>query len=590
MASAISTLLVGVLTAVGRSDPSSRRGLGLKTALAVPLTVASLAGFWEYQVTKNVPDPYLDEVFHIPQAQAYCRWDYGTWDPKLTTPPGLYWWSHFLSIVSGFTACNVHFLRITNVIALTSIMMLAWKCRNLIIRAGVETPTDQVPKLRSADSLHTAANIALFPPLFFFSGLYYTDVLSTCVVLYLYKQFLEQAESKVHKSWKNGAWFYLCGVLALCMRQTNIFWAAVFLGGMEAVRTMKGTHLPAAPSLRHLHASSMKEYLREVGELVKSEHLHDPPLHAASVEDFVLTPLSIIWTALTRLPTILLNLIPHISLLITFGAFVFINGGVVLGDKSNHVATIHLSQLLYLWPFIAFFSFPLLIPALFSFLSNSIDNILHPSKFLTSSLNTQLRTFMTFGLILASLLGFLAIIKYNTIIHPFTLADNRHYIFYVFRYSILRHPIIRYLLAPIYIFSFFLIFKTLSGSSTEHKSSHQKEPPSKTPKPSSPPTISTLPSPPLSTLFLLLLTTTLSLITAPLVEPRYFILPFLFLRLHFPTLATSSFSSPSSTITNICLYAETTWYLLINGVTGYIFLYRGFEWVQEPGRVQRFMW
>lgn len=31
-----------------------------------------------------------DEVFHIPQAQAYCRWDYATWDPKLTTPPGLY--------------------------------------------------------------------------------------------------------------------------------------------------------------------------------------------------------------------------------------------------------------------------------------------------------------------------------------------------------------------------------------------------------------------------------------------------------------------------------------------------------------------
>ncbi|KAF5868694.1 putative alpha- glucosyltransferase alg10 protein [Botrytis fragariae] len=589
MAGAISTLLVGVLTAVGRSDPSSRRGLGLKTALAVPLTVASLAGFWEYQVTKNVPEPYLDEVFHIPQAQAYCRWDYGTWDPKLTTPPGLYWWSHFLSIVSGFTTCNVHFLRITNVIALTSIMMLAWKCRNLIIRTGVENRTDQVPKLRSADSLHTAANIALFPPLFFFSGLYYTDVLSTCVVLYLYKQFLEQVESKkIHKSWRDGAWFYLCGVLALCMRQTNIFWAAVFLGGMEAVRTMKGTYRPATPSLRHLHASSLEEYLKEVGELVKSEHLHDPPLHAAGLEDLILTPLSIVWTAMTHLPTILLQLIPHISLLITFGAFVFINGGVVLGDKSNHVATIHLSQLLYLWPFIAFFSFPLLIPTLFSFLLNAIDTILHPSKFLTSSFNTQLRAFITLGLILASLLGSLVIIKYNTIIHPFTLADNRHYIFYVFRYSILRHPLIRYLLAPIYIFCFFLIFETLSGSSFKYTSSPKKEAPNKLHDSSSPPTptsFSLLPSTPLSTLFLLLLTTALSLITAPLVEPRYFILPFIFLRLHFPTLTISA--SPKI---NIRLYVETIWYLLINGVTGYIFLYRGFEWTQEPGRVQRFMW
>lgn len=163
-------------------------------------------------------------------------------------------------------------------------MMLVWKCRNLIIRAGTENRTDQISKLISADSLHTAANIALFPPLFFFSGLYYTDVLSTCVVLYLYKQFLEKAESKNRKSWKNVVWFYLCGVLALCMRQTNIFWAAVFLGGMEAVRTMKETYRPAAPSLRHHHASSMVEYLKKVGELVKSEHPHDPPLHAAGLE------------------------------------------------------------------------------------------------------------------------------------------------------------------------------------------------------------------------------------------------------------------------------------------------------------------
>lgn len=31
-----------------------------------------------------------DEPFHIPQAQAYCRGEWTTWDPKITTPPGLY--------------------------------------------------------------------------------------------------------------------------------------------------------------------------------------------------------------------------------------------------------------------------------------------------------------------------------------------------------------------------------------------------------------------------------------------------------------------------------------------------------------------
>lgn len=31
-----------------------------------------------------------DEPFHIPQAQAYCNGEWSTWDPKITTPPGLY--------------------------------------------------------------------------------------------------------------------------------------------------------------------------------------------------------------------------------------------------------------------------------------------------------------------------------------------------------------------------------------------------------------------------------------------------------------------------------------------------------------------
>lgn len=38
------------------------------------------------------------------------------------------------------------------------------------------------------------------------------------------------------------------------------------------------------------------------------------------------------------------------------------------------------------------------------------------------------------------------------------------------------------------------------------------------------------------------------------------------------------------------LWLETMWFLTINLATGYIFLYWGFEWPQEPGKVQRFMW
>jgi alpha-1,2-glucosyltransferase len=72
---------------------------------AALLLIVNIATTWYNVVSKEVPGPYLvsaykrsisdtdlmsnqDEFFHIPQAQRYCKGDY-TWDPKITTPPGL---------------------------------------------------------------------------------------------------------------------------------------------------------------------------------------------------------------------------------------------------------------------------------------------------------------------------------------------------------------------------------------------------------------------------------------------------------------------------------------------------------------------
>jgi hypothetical protein len=40
------------------------------------------------QCPESILTPTQDEFFHVPQAQKYCEGDY-TWDPKITTPPGL---------------------------------------------------------------------------------------------------------------------------------------------------------------------------------------------------------------------------------------------------------------------------------------------------------------------------------------------------------------------------------------------------------------------------------------------------------------------------------------------------------------------
>lgn len=35
-------------------------------------------------------DVLKDEIFHVPQAQKYCSGNFRSWDPMITTPPGLY--------------------------------------------------------------------------------------------------------------------------------------------------------------------------------------------------------------------------------------------------------------------------------------------------------------------------------------------------------------------------------------------------------------------------------------------------------------------------------------------------------------------
>jgi alpha-1,2-glucosyltransferase len=275
----------------------------------------------------------------------------------------------------------------------------------------------------------------------------------------------------------------------------------------------------------------------------------------------------------------------------------------ITGDKENHVATIHISQMLYIWPLMSFFSLPLVIPVGFSFLQ-SLRKLLALPLF-PKLFWKYLRVATYVGLAFSATL---VVIRFNTIIHPFTLADNRHYMFYIFRYTILRHPLVRYFLAPVYLGCAYLTYLTLCVPEQPTPVSLKTKPTSK-PSPVQIASRTEEQGPKTSFILILLLTTTLSLITAPLVEPRYFIIPWVIWRLNVPSLPTIEPSKrqkqqKSTSRQQIVawikfwgweghdyrLWLETAWFLIINAVTGYIFLYRGFEWKQEPGNVQRFMW
>jgi len=190
----------------------------------------------------------------------------------------------------------------------------------------------------------------------------------------------------------------------------------------------------------------------------------------------------------------------------------------------------------------------------------------------------------------------LLVVQYNTIIHPFTLADNRHYVFYVFK--ILRmHWIIRYLAVPAYIVCAWVVLGAVDvpaqSASYVNGGAARDAPQYQATQKAGVSTLRQAESATNSTtrtsfVLIWLATTTLALITAPLVEPRYYIIPWLVWRLHvFPPSSTQRTTTPTS---KLILWAETAWLLLINAVTGYIFIYRGYEWPQEPGVVQRFLW
>ncbi|KAK7293046.1 hypothetical protein RJT34_15907 [Clitoria ternatea] len=56
------------------------------------IALTAMVSLWVIPTLVNciVPEPCMDEIFHIPQAQPYCKGNFGSWDPMFTTPPGLY--------------------------------------------------------------------------------------------------------------------------------------------------------------------------------------------------------------------------------------------------------------------------------------------------------------------------------------------------------------------------------------------------------------------------------------------------------------------------------------------------------------------
>jgi alpha-1,2-glucosyltransferase len=133
--------------------------------------------------------------------------------------------------------CNTSSLRSNNLLATLLTAGFASQCRHIIEVRAAERAHKPVPRSPSFYSYHTGLNIALVPVIFFFSALYYTDVVSTLVVLVAYRNHLLRVGPKP-PSLINDLWTVILGVAALFMRQTNVFWVVVYMGGLEAVHVL----------------------------------------------------------------------------------------------------------------------------------------------------------------------------------------------------------------------------------------------------------------------------------------------------------------------------------------------------------------
>ncbi|KAK0233267.1 glucosyltransferase [Armillaria fumosa] len=439
------------------------------------------------ELNSVVLEPYMDEPFHIPQAQAYCRGEFTTWDPKITTPPGLYVMSLMLKSVFMFK-CTTPMLRLTTTLILLALPLAL--TRLLCFHQRVRPPTSIVsPTLESLV-------LASFPIAWFFGFLYYTEIPS------LFSVVLTAVAAAEGRHWLAA----LLGLISCTFRQTNIIWV-IYAFASSQLMDMRFRRPTAGSS--------------------QASKLYDPPASAAVPSDLI----QILKSAPAVLPELLRSFVPYMFLLGLCVIFVMWNGGIVLGDKSNHVPVVHIPQMYYFAAFATAFGWPILIAGDRGVvgLFGDIRNCMFGNRS------------RSFGTLITSVIMAVTVHKY-TIHHPFLLSDNRHYTFYVWRRIYMLHPVVPYMLIPGYIACGWAWFLRVGRDQTL-----------------------------LQTLILPMFAF-LTLIPTPLLEPRYFLIPYILLR---------------SQVVDVPLWGmvlEGGWYTAINAVTIFVFLY-----LPRDG-VGRFMW
>ncbi|KAG2690543.1 hypothetical protein I3760_09G191800 [Carya illinoinensis] len=322
------------------------------------IAVAVIVSLWvipiSILVNHIVPEPYMDEIFHIPQAQQYCKGNFRSWDPMITTPPGLYYISlaHVASLFPGMFLVQAapSFSEVCTTAILRSVNgVLAALCSVIVY----EITTHLRPTLSERKATIYAVVLALYPLHWFFSFLYYTDVASVTAVLAMHLACL-----------KKRYWFSaLLGALAVVIRQTNIIWMlfVACAGVMDATLTRQKNNV---------EVNDIDTEIRKTGRITSNNNVtwalnlrkrklstaldtdeHSIPrtsLFSANQKSGLLDEIQVILlTSWHKKQQLLVSFSPFLMVLMVFLAFVRWNGSVVLGAKEAHAVSPHFAQIMY---------------------------------------------------------------------------------------------------------------------------------------------------------------------------------------------------------------------------------------------------
>lgn len=338
------------------------------------------------------------------------------WDEKITTPPGLYLVS--IGIVKPIahlyglsdksqegeeTVCPTHLLRSVN---------LVFACANVYIIFLINHSLHQY----TSSQVHlvvSSVSTSLFPCLYFFNFLFYTDAGSLFFVLLMYLHHL-------NKSYCLASFF---GIISLVFRQSNIVWM-FFLASHSSLNIVS----------RHSEKLKIKQDLSSSSSSSSYFSIHSVLYITRQVTDLLFK----IFSRFTG----------YIIVAILFVTFIMINGSVALGDKSSHQVTFNASQFIYFIFTSSFFASPLLLLHLLSTLCDGSEK---KSRYLVPFT----LVLVTFGIFLFT----------RPEAHAYLLADNRHYTFYLWRRLLSKEdPFILCTFAFIATLAFFTMFRAIDDT------------------------------------------------------------------------------------------------------------------------------